>query len=90
MSVDKWMAEDGKKGSGTSVVDDGWMDRGVEEGEGGVDWADGCSNGGRWAGGRRIGWWMDGWLIWEAGWMNNLSWHLSFSPDLPNIDPQSG
>lgn len=78
-SVDKWAAEDGKNGSGgTCVMDDGRMDGGWRKEKEGVDLAVECLNGGRWAGGRWMGWWMDGRFRWEAGWMNNLSWHLPF------------
>ena len=54
-----------------------WMEGWRKEKEG-VGLVVESSDGGRWAGGRWMGWWMDGRLRWEAGWMNNLSWHLHF------------
>ena len=54
-----------------------WME-GWRKEKDGVDLVVECLNGGGWAGRSWMGWWMDGQLRWEAGWMNNLSWHLSF------------
>ena len=34
-----------------------------------MDLAVECLNGGRWAGGRWMGWWMDGRMMMDNGWM---------------------